>query len=424
MGMLPESAAPLLSGAIIVDSQQSIGEFLETKGRVTGLELNKNVRIDLDKPDGLDNKILIHGCGILREGEYEKGDQGENLSVVSLIENLSDREIKLEDHKWMLRMPFLLGTILFVKPKMIPPKAKCAVFGRLTQGMRNPDTVCRIRPVFPDKIDSGLKFIGFNLMGPATVELWFKNDSPRSIDPKVNQWLIETAGSRLVFRVNIPEIQKAAIASVSVDVDGVRFDPTEILAITPPEDLSDKFSARFDNEIVNSDRLSFVVWNKDKTKHRIETTWTIGCPFFTATLELEHVEIEPKSVKKVGGEVVGINWVKCLDLKPPSDWNSALRLVSYNILDRNNVSMIFKNTGLGQIASNYGQWKYIVPTINPNVTELSKALNSLIFSYLVLDPSQFPKLQDNGALKLIKERFEKLGLKIDPRHEPGTVSKV
>lgn len=416
---------PILSGAIRV-ALPSIrpGEILETKGITAGLELNRNLRLDLDEPEELKNTIEIHGCGILKDGDVEKSDQGDDLNIVALIENLGERDIRVQDHKWFLRTPLLWGTVDFVKPEAIAPKATCAVLGRLVHGQRNQDKAYQIRPMFSEKLDPRLKFVGFNLKEGASVELWFQNESEKPIDPVVSQWTIRNIESRFAFRVNVPKLDKHEIKSLSVVVDGLNLDATEVLAINPPEALAGKLTACLDNQVGNSHRLSFIVWNPDKKAHRIDKAWNISCPVFSATVVLDPVKIEPNTLKRVAGDVKGINWVKFLDMEPPFEWNSELRLLSFNIRERNSVSMLFKNTGAGSIASAPRDWKYVDPTVTFNDPALDRALNCLIFSFLVLSPSQFPLPEDNEALKRIQDRCRELSLELKIWPDPGNVDKL
>ena len=417
---------PILSGAIRV-ALPTIrpGGIIETEGIATGLELNRNLHIDLDKPEELKNAITIHACGILQDGDLEKSDQGDDLNIVALIENLSERDIRVQDHKWFLHTPLLWGTVDFVKPKTIAEKATCAVFGRLIHGERNQNKEYKIEPMFSlKKLEPRLKFVGFNLKEGGSVEMWFQSEDTTNL--VVSQWAIQNRDSRFTFRVDVPELKKHEIKSLSVGVDGLNLDTTEVLTINPPEELAGKLTACFDNQAGNSHRVSFIIWNNDKENktHRIDKAWTISSPVFSATVVLDAGEIGPNTLKKVAGDVKGINWVKCLEMAPPFEWNSELRLISFNILERNTVSMLFKNTGDGSIASAPRDWKYVVPTVNPNETDLDRALNCLIFSFLVLSPSQFAIPEDNEALKRIEDCFRKLSFELKPLHEPGDVAKL
>jgi pimeloyl-ACP methyl ester carboxylesterase len=416
---------PILSGGIrLALPSISPGEVVETKGSATGVELNRNLRIDLDKPEELKNRIKIHGCGILKDVNVEKTDEGDDHHVVALIENLSDGEIKLQNYNWLLRTPLIWGIVDFVEPKAIAAKATCALFGRLVHGQRNQNNRYQIRPLLPEKLEPGLKLVGFNLKEGSSVELWLQNESERFIDaPIVSQWTIQNVDVRLPFRVDVPKLERHEVKSLSVGVDGLNLDASEVLAINPPEGLANKLTACFDNQAENSDRLSFIVWNKDKeTKaHRIDKPWNIRCPVFEATVVLDPLEIEPNTLKRVAGDVKGITWVKCLEVEPPYGWNSKLRLLSFNILEQNSISMLFKNTGDRALDSPLRDWKYVVPSVNPNETDLDRALNCLIFSFLVLDPSQFRIREDNEALKRIEDRFKKLSLDLKILPDPGDV---
>jgi hypothetical protein len=417
---------PILSGAIRVALPKiGPGESIETKGMATGLELNPNLRVDLDEPEELKEAITIQACGILQDGDVEKNGQSNdlNLNIVALIENRSERDISVKDHKWLLHTPLLWGTVEFVKPETIAKKAKCAVFGRLVHGQRNQDKRYRVEPLFSLKeIEPHLKFVGFNLNEGGSVEMWFQSEDITNL--VVRQWVIQNSECRFAFRVDVPELKKNEIKSLSVGVDGLNLDTTEVLTIHPPDELAGKLAACFDNQAGNSHRVSFIVWNKENKRHRIDKPWGISCPVFSATVVPDPGEIGPNTLKKVTGNVKGINWVKSLCVTPPSGWNSELRLISFNILDRNSVSMLFRNTGDGSITPAARDWNYVVPTVNPNETDLDRALNCLIFSFLVLNPSQFFIPEDNEALKRIEDCFKKLSLEIKPLHESGGVAEL
>ena len=413
---------PILSGAIRVSIPEiDRKEIFATNGIATGVELNDNLHIDLEVPAELKNQIAIHACGIVRDDNAQTY-KGSILNVIALIENLTERKIEIAHYKWRLLMPLVWGTIMFWRPAVIPPKTKAAIFGCLIDGQKNPEKEYHITPMFKDKIEPRLNFVGFNFKDVSTVELWFQNAGKGPLDPVVGQWVMENADSRFPFRVNVPRLKKQEIKSVPIVLDKLELDPSEVLTINPPKGLVGKISACFDSRAKDPHRLSFVVWNSDKTKaHRVGKGWIISSPVFSATVTLDSVKVEPNSIKIVAGDVTGIKWVSCLDIKPPFDWNRELKLLSFNILSRNSVSMLFENLGDRPTVSGCRDWKYVIPTVDPNETDLDRALNCLIFSFLVLDPSQFHIFEDNEALKRIDARFN--GLKENIQHHPGNIDK-
>jgi pimeloyl-ACP methyl ester carboxylesterase len=412
---------PQLSGAIQVNLPRvPPGAVVETTGTAIGLEFNPKFRIDLDKPEKLTDSIEILGCGIIQEkGDIIKSDQGDTLNIVALIKNKGNREIQIRDHKWRLQTPLLWGVVDFVKPTAIARTSICAIYGRLVHGGRDEKFAYHIEPMFPDKINRSLKFLGFNLTmsddGTSNVELWFQNDSEELIPAEAGSpWVIRNAESPpFVFRIAFPEFKKKEIKSLSYIVDGLNFDATEALTINPPKELDGKLSACFPTKIANPERLSFVVWNRDKEEpQRVAKGWTVSSPVFSASIEIEPVTIEPNKTKTVVAEVRGINWVNCLNITKPRELNSKLQLLSYNIRDRNSVSILLKNKGDVSIDSPLLSWQYVDPTFDANANPLDRALNCLIFSFLVLRPSQFGNPNDNVMLQQIKKIFKNLSLEL------------
>ena len=411
-----DNQPPILSGAIRVNLEERIppGKICEAKGTATGLELNPNLRLDLDEPEELKNTIKIHGCGIVRD-EYLEKDK--SLNIIALVENKSHTEIQVQDYDWCLHTPLLRGTVKFLEPRTIAAHDTCAIFGRLTHGEKNQEHGYEVKPIFPKEVDDGLELVGFNLKENGSLEPWFRNASGKTINPKVIPWTIQKANSRFGFRfrVRVPTLKKHEIISLvpPVAVDGLNFDPTELLAINPPKEAA-KLAACFDPKAGNSDRLSLIVWNNGQRSKQIADGWSISCPVFSASIKLERTEIAPNSIKTVAADVTGIVWVKCLEIKEPPHqrdpnlkWDPNLRLLSFNIQERNSVSMLFKKIGDNPSVPACYDWKYVNPRVNGNDPVIASALNCLIFSFLVVSPSQFRTTKDNDILKRIQDNFNK-----------------
>jgi pimeloyl-ACP methyl ester carboxylesterase len=412
-----ETQPPILSGAIKVELPRIPPKaIVEAKGIAAGVGLNSNLRLDLDKPEGLKDSITVHGCGILDANVCEKSDQGDDLNIVALIENLTEREIQVGSHKWILRTPFLRGTVGFLKPKVIEPKVTCAIFGKLTGGQRA--RAYDIHPLDPKGIPDGLELIGFSLKDGGSLELWFRNGGNVLPEEVVLPWVIRNLNSRsgnrpgdqpfvdrrFAFRVTIPELKTHEIISRLVAVDGLNFDATEVLTINPPQESAEQLTACFNVKPGPSNKLSFVIWNHGEKSKQINKGWSVSCPIFSASVELESKEIGPNTVETVAADVTGITWVNCLEIKPTSDRNSNLQLLSFNIQDRHLVSMLFKNAGDAPISSPPLDWPYVDPTVDGNDPAIDRAVNCLIFSFIVFSPSQFRNTEDNEVFKRIQER--------------------
>ena len=413
IGVLPVADTPLLSGSVEVSLPElGPGELVETTGFSTGVEFNENLRVELEGP----SYVKIRGCGILKNSEATS-NQDEGTTIVALISAPTDRAEEILASEWKLKSPLFWGLVRF--KELVKQKGQQVIFGELVGGQRNLDKAYKIRPLCRPNDKNPIELVGFNLKGGSGADLWFQNKGTKKVDPEISQWILENEESRFTFHVN-PEdkIAPAEIKLVEAQVNGLTMDPVENLAIEPPEELNGKLKACFDLR-QDSEKMWFTVWNRETEntkRHRLDKPWTIASPVFEATLNFhDQGEIEPGSIKRVSGEITRVKWKRYLSVEPPSGWDPNLQILSYSIRAGNSLSLIFKNTGTEAVAATTSRWKYRMIG-DPNLTPPNGALECLMFSFLVLDPSQFRNPADNRALKLTIDQFKKISpLRIRPQ---------
>jgi pimeloyl-ACP methyl ester carboxylesterase len=422
---------PLLNGAIHIEPPEiPSGQVREVTGIAKGWSLDSNLCISLKEPEELHGAIEIFGCGILSPGKWG-GHEAPGGSVVALIKNCSDRDITITESNWKMEMRLFTGIVRFARSEPMSPGSIRLIDGKLIYGERNRRTEYEIAP--KNGLQSGLKLVGYNLKPPHSVELWIQNDSDSPLDERTGEWIIKSENFERTFKVNLPQIPAHQLIPMTWAIDGFSVNINEKLTVEPPNELAATLVACLQPQREGSKRLSFTVWYKPVLsggKHPNQSQsglterpgapaltvdqreWHVRSPAFSVTVVLDSFKLSEGEVTTVEGDVTGIEWEKCLELKPKIYPEPPLEMVCYNIKSENQISLLLRNPSRDSFKGKPCDWIYAIPTSNAALAELDQAFKCLLFSFLVLEPQQFCKREENEILDRILSKFERAGLKV------------
>jgi pimeloyl-ACP methyl ester carboxylesterase len=405
--------APLISGAIQVDKPEILpGQIKDAVGFAAGCELDVKLRIDLEPPRELRNRVELCASGVVQSGWGGKERNAGN--IIALIKNLTRENISVDNTEWKIYNHFFVGTVKFSAPRIIKPHGIQPVYGVLIDGAKNRQLEFYVEP--KKRTNERISLVGFNVVPPSSVELWIHNHSNKTVDEQTREWTIyKRKDFTLDFKVNLPKLKAGEIKCCDFVVDGLNVDPNEVLTVEPPKRLRDKIVACIAAPKGSSKRLSLTLWNQGtdgiSTKMLADSgKWQVKCAAFSASIVLDPVNVESEGIANTRADIVGISWVNCLELRPSTKLQYEVALVSFNILEQDKISMLFENRGQAASGAAQMEWLYADPHADANLSDLSEALNSLIFSYLVRNPEGFRKLGGDKVLERIAGKFKGEGL--------------
>jgi alpha-beta hydrolase superfamily lysophospholipase len=422
------ATVPIVSGTIRVSPPAiPAGEVRDVICTVTGRKLDENLGIVLEPPPDLKGVLQVRGCCVLEKQEVKRAGQKTKEkptkivqeNMVALIENHSSRAMPLKGTEWTEHNAFFQGTVSFVRPNRIGPRKVQLAYGTLVGGRKNEDYEIRVHP--REDLEPDLNFIGFNILPPDGLQLWIENtNGTKAVDGAVRDWIIESGKPnlrfRMSFKVNIPRLKPKEIQSVPVGVDGLNIDKNEVIEIIKPKSLDGDLDACLDYQNERTSQVPFIFWNKKaRPVHLKAQNWVLRTPAFDVIVRVAAVKIPPRSYKTTSGTLRGIQWRKFLDIKMPSDLEPDLKLVGFNILKPDQLSLLIKNKGKRERKGASRDWIYIDQNEDPS-NDFEDSLHCLIYSFLVMGLARFNNVIDNKILEKIRRNFHERSMNVTLEH--------
>jgi len=422
-----EATVPMVSGTIRV-SPPAIPprEVRDVTCTATGRKLDKNLGIVLEPPLDLKGVLEVRSCCVLEKKEVKRAGQKKGKpekitqeNIVALIENHSSRAMPLRGTEWIERNVFFQGAVSFSRPSRIGPKKIQLAYGTVVGGRKNEDYEIRVHP--REDLEADLNFIGFNIIPPDVLQLWIENtNGTKTVDGAVRDWIIESGKPnprfRMPFKVDIPRLKPKKIQLVAVGVDGLNIDANEVIEIVKPKSLDGDLNACLDYQNERTNQVPFILWNKKARPVNLKAqNWVLRTPAFNVVVRVTAIKIPARSYKTTSGTLRGIQWRKFLDIRMPSDLEPDLKLVGFNIITPDQLSLLIKNKGKRTIKGISKDWIYVDQNEDPS-NDFEDSLHYLIYSFLVMGSTRFNNVIDNKILETIRQNFNKRSMNVTLEH--------
>ena len=433
-----EECRPLLSGVIHVPRLRiPPGEAVAVTARVEGRKLDEDLHIEL-RPHSTDPslppELRCRGYGVPSE-EFLKNLNlsQDDADILFVIENSSDRRSKKADSYWHFTRSYYSGTVRVSIPS-IAGKSSKAVLGKIIWGIKDSRKEPQLNA--GSDFEKGLELFGYAFPPPSgdSLEIWLKNTSHETIDGKTRTWSI-SSGKEIIGKLKFdsPEIEPGKVAKIeSITIEGLRKlsrgtmalhaqnDARSLQACIVPYRPNEKYeSDGFSIGVINTGKRTIPAANRKK--------WSAENYAFTATLEVRRGPISPDEGAKSKAKFSKMTWREWLRIFTPQDCEPGIKLAAFNILGPKQIRLLIKNDSPSEIVMKARDWVYVDPFDNPNVDgqggeiksaclNSGKILDSLIYSFLVMNPKQFKNEGDNKILRILKSVFDQLNLTVSIKH--------
>ena len=177
-----------------------------------------------------------------------------------------------------------------------------------------------------------------------------------------------------------------------------------------PHRSDEKYESEgFSIGIINAGKKTIRPVDKEK--------WNAENYAFTATLQVQHGPISSDEGFKSKAKFSKMTWLEWLRIFTPQDCEPGITLAGFNILGRNEIRLLVQNDSSSEIVMKARDWVYVDPFDDPDVNNTSggeiksaclnsgKILDSIIYSFLVMNPGQFKNEADNKILGILKRSW-------------------
>lgn len=427
---------PLLSGIIHVPSCRiPSGEAVAVTAPVEGRKLDEDLHVELNRKTKLPAGLRYRGYGVPLDEFLKKFNlTQEEGDILLVIENTSSRRSKKLDSYWHFTRSYYSGTVLVPIPPIAGNSSK-AVFGKISSGIK--DSKKEPRLTAQSDFEKGLELFGYAFTRGDGLEIWLKNKSDKKIDGRTRTWSISSEKDIIgKLKIDSPEIEPGKVAKI----DGLSIEGLEkfargamvlhakngarpLQACIVPHRLEEKYeSESFSIGIVNTG---------DTTIPAGKEKWSAENYAFSATLEVRHGPISPNEGVDCKAKISKMTWQKWLRICKPQDCEPGVALAGFNILGPNQIRLLIQNDSSSEIVTKARDWVYVDPYDDPNMDSggggeiLSACLNSgeildsLIYSFLVMNPEQFKNEEDNKILGILQRVFCQSNLSVSIKHLVG-----
>jgi pimeloyl-ACP methyl ester carboxylesterase len=435
-----------LHGMIKLQAKRfSPGQLAEIAGTISGFKLNRNLNLRLSPPHDLEPGLKLVGFGRTAGEARGRGD------IVALIQNTSGNEVRGSKRLWKLESEFFTGKIEIDTGRIAKRETKDR-YGKIIDSRPNESYRVRVKP--PSDWDAGLKplctQLGRDHRGNKVTTLVL-NQGSTGTSGKIGRWMLynDYFSTDFFFGTFSKPLVPNAVSELSINPEQTeKIPPAEARwslqskdkddeACAPPrEDLSKALAQEVHCDVP-------IVLNIGPTKsssEKVEKTWEIEeNPVLAVTISSRLESCVADGDPRVVRGVTSLKLKDWVEVREPSTSQSQgdFDLLGYNILDEGRISLVLRNkdSAISKSVGDTGRdWSYaLVPqntpspceSFQPNKSQPAPGLPArgcLIFSYLVMDPTQYNSVDSNIFLRDIASRFRKeikTGIGVDPR--PGGI---